>query len=232
MEELRGAYEQVEGCFRGVVRSLYDNKFRGRGQEEACALSDVLLPGGDEEHDGRILEMVGREDEPSVAEIAVVADSRAGKPALHHLALQVLRHGAAPAPVKDNVVLDGSQLFGGNWRAVVAAEAEVALGCDGVFRQVHIRLEHASQEREVGEGRSRRHEAVARAVDGDDEGQGGAAALEELVRLVAVAAAKGQQGCFPGVHGKASPGRKDHVVVVAAEAYQEHLGRSERLVAQ
>ena len=66
-KERRSPDEEVQGSLRRVRLRLDDDE-PGRGREEPPgALRDVPLPGGDEHHDGSVLQVVRKEDETAVA---------------------------------------------------------------------------------------------------------------------------------------------------------------------
>lgn len=104
LEELGCADEKVEGRFRGVVLGLNENELCHCRQEAPDAPSQVFLPGGDEHHNGRILQVVGGVNEASVTVVSEVVDFSPGDSCLDKFAFEVERYGTAPAPAEDYVI--------------------------------------------------------------------------------------------------------------------------------
>lgn len=231
MEEFRGADKEIERRFGCVVLRLNEDEFGGRGEKAAGADGDVLLARRDDHHDRGVLEVIAGEDKAAVAEVSVVGHARARKAALDHLALEVVRHGATPTAVEDDVVLHGTELLDGEGAAVVAGKGERLCGHHLVLAEIHAGLEDSCEERTVRKSGTGGYEAVVDVFHRNDETLVRSSLEEVLAGLVAVAAVEVERRRLVGIDGKAALGGEDDVVVVAALADKEELGRLEGRVA-
>lgn len=72
MEELCAADQKIQRALLGIMLSLDDDEFGSCWKKSLGSSHDVSLPGRDEQGNGRILQMVGREDETTMAEVPIV----------------------------------------------------------------------------------------------------------------------------------------------------------------
>ena len=100
---------------------LDNDEFGSRGKKSPGSGYDVFLPGRDEQNNGRILQMVGREDETTMAEVPIVIDSNLSQTALHQLSFQIGSHRTPPASLKCNIAMDSLEIFRSQGCAVIEA---------------------------------------------------------------------------------------------------------------